>query len=59
MSAKMGRPPGDPDKRRRTITQARLSEAEQARVDAAAAKAGLKVSAWVRKIVLENAPPLD
>jgi hypothetical protein len=59
MSAKMGRPPGDPANRRKTIAQARLSDAEQKRVDAAASKAGLKVSAWMRKIILENAPPLD
>jgi hypothetical protein len=45
---KMGRPTIDPDGPLGRLIQIRLSDAEREEYDSAAAKAGLKLSAWIR-----------
>jgi uncharacterized protein (DUF1778 family) len=55
----IGRPKLEPSQRRAAITQVRLSDDERARVAAAAKKRGLRLSDWMREILLENAPPVE
>ena len=49
----------DPSNRRGLITQVRLSEEERARVDAVAKSQRLKLSEWMREILLANAPLIE
>ena len=49
MAKRMGRPPKDPEKKKRGFLQVRVDDAEKQTFQAAADLAGLDVSAWVRE----------
>lgn len=48
MKAKRGRPPIDPDKRASEMVPVRMTSAERAQFEQAAAQADLTLSAWIR-----------
>jgi hypothetical protein len=51
---KMGRPPLPKEAAKGSLLSVRFNAEERAAIDAAANKAELSVSAWVRKTVLER-----
>ena len=56
MAKRMGRPPKDPEKKKRGFLQVRVDDAEKQTFQAAADLAGLDVSAWVRERLRTVAP---
>lgn len=57
MSAKTGRPEKADAEARSTQIVVRLTEDERAQIEARAAASGVRVSAYVRALVLTGAPP--
>lgn len=54
-AAKMGRPPKAEEQRKASSINLRLTAEERREVDAAAERAGVPVSEWVRRVILEAA----
>jgi len=59
MTTKMGRPKLPKSERRSGRIEIRVSGPEQAAMDAAAGRAGLKLSEWLRDVALKAARRAD